>query len=159
VTNRSTPSSGARESNAGDDFHVLWAARRALRLLDPRSDLQRVVMEGVTPLETVDQEDGFLGVDLAEYFGGDNLAEADRVVTTQLKYSTRHPNQAWTASRQTSDRSSSRVGSSVISRLADIYKTYARRHGRAEVIRKLRIRLVSNQPANKELHAAMDAAQ
>jgi hypothetical protein len=41
---------GARESNAGDDFHVLWAARRALRLLDLRSGLQRVVMEGVTPL-------------------------------------------------------------------------------------------------------------
>jgi hypothetical protein len=30
-------SSGARETNAGDDFYVLWAARRALRLLDLRS--------------------------------------------------------------------------------------------------------------------------
>jgi integrase len=29
--------SRARESNGGDDFHVLWAARRALRLLDPHS--------------------------------------------------------------------------------------------------------------------------
>jgi hypothetical protein len=33
---------GARESDAGDDFHVLWAAGRAIRLLDPRSGLQRV---------------------------------------------------------------------------------------------------------------------
>jgi hypothetical protein len=95
MSSRRRPLPGARESNAGDDFQVLWAARRALRLLDPRLGLQRIVMEGVTPLERVDSEaDGFLGVDLTEYFGGNNLAEADRVVTTQLKYSTRHPEQA-----------------------------------------------------------------
>lgn len=70
-------------------------------------------MEGHA-LEAVDQDDGFLGVDLSEYFSGDNLAEADRVVSTHLKYSTRHSDQAWTASRLTTDRSSS-----------------ARRHGRS----------------------------
>lgn len=64
-------------------------------------------MEGVTPLEESDQEDGFLGVDLAEYFGGDNFARADRVVTTQLKYSTRHPDRAWTDARLREDGSSS----------------------------------------------------
>ena len=133
---------------------MLWAARRALRLLDPRSGLQRVVMEGVTTLEEVDQEDGFLGVDLAEYFGGDNFARADRVVTTQLKYSTRHPDRAWTDARLRKDGSSS-----VVRRLADIYKTYAIQHDRAEVIRKLRVRLVSNQPANENLKAALAEVQ
>lgn len=133
---------------------MLWAARHALRLLNPRSGLERIVMEGVTPLEESDQEDGFLGVDLAEYFGGDNFARADRVVTTQLKYSTRHPDRAWTDARLREDGSSS-----VIRRLADIYKTYASQHNRAEVIRKLRVRLVSNQPANENLQAALDGAQ
>lgn len=150
---RSLP--GARESNAGDDFHVLWAARRALRLLDLRSRLQRVVMEGVTPLEAVDSEDeGLLGVDLTEYFGGNNFPEADRVVATQLKYSTRHPEQAWTDARLRE-----RGSSSVLRRLANIYKTFADKHGRTEAIRKLSVHLVSNQPAEEKLRAASTVAR
>ncbi|MEA2702476.1 MAG: hypothetical protein QOD63_421, partial [Actinomycetota bacterium] len=31
-----------RDSRAGDDFHLLWAARRALALTDPRSPLRLV---------------------------------------------------------------------------------------------------------------------
>ncbi len=42
---------GVRESNAGDDFHILWAARRALDLLKPHSGLTKVLMEGVDPLD------------------------------------------------------------------------------------------------------------
>ncbi|MDX5895208.1 ATP-binding protein [Rubrobacter radiotolerans] len=134
---------------------MLWAARRALRLLDLRSNLQRVVMEGVTPLERVDSEDdGFLGVDLTEYFGGNNLAEARRVVTTQLKYSTRHPEQAWTDARLRE-----RGSSSVLQRLANVYKTFADEHGRAEVIRRLSVRLLSNQPAEEGLLEASIAAR
>lgn len=112
-------------------------------------------MEGVTPLERVDSEDdGFLGVDLTEYFGGNNLAEADRVVTTQLKYSTRHPGQAWTDARLRE-----RGSSSVLRRLANVYKTFADEHGRAEVIRRLNVRLLSNQPAEEGLLAASTAAR
>lgn len=152
--------SGARESNAGDDFHVLWAARRALRLLDRLSGLQRIAVEGVTPLEEVDSDDeGFLGVDLTEYLGGDSFPEADRVVTTQLKYSTRNPNRAWTASRITSGGSRSAKGASVVKRLADVYKTFSVKHGRTEVVRKLRVRLVSNQPLEDTLHAALTMGQ
>lgn len=152
--------SGARESNAGDDFHALWAARRALRLLDRLSGLQRIAVEGVTPLEEVDSDDeGFLGVDLTEYLGGDSFPEADRVITTQLKYSTRNPNRAWTASRITSGDSRSAKGASVVKRLADVYKTFSDKHGRTEVVRKLRVRLVSNQPLEDTLHAALTVGQ
>lgn len=155
MPSRRRPLTGARESNAGDDFHVLWAARRALRLLDVRSELQRVVMEGVAPLERVDSEDdGFLGVDLTEYFGGNNLAEADRVVITQLKYSTRHPGQAWTGARLRE-----RGSSSMLRRLANVYKAFADEYGRTEAIRKLNVRLVSNQPAEEMLRAASAVAR
>lgn len=37
---------GARGSNAGDDFHELWALRKALALLDPDTDLVAVAVEG-----------------------------------------------------------------------------------------------------------------
>ena len=134
---------------------MLWAARRALWLLNPRSDLQRVVMEGVTPLEEVDSEDeGLLGVDLTEYFEGSNFPEAERVVTTQLKYSTRHPEQEWTDARLRE-----RGSSSVLRRLANIYKTFADKHDRTEAIRKLDVRLVSNQPVEGGLRAASAAAR
>ena len=157
---RSKRSTGARESNAGDDFHVLWAARRALKLLDRRLGLKRIVVEGVTPLEDVDSEDeGFLGVDMTEYLGGDNFTEADRTIATQLKYSTRNPDTAWTASRMVSGGSKSAKGQSVVKRLADIYKTFASGHSRVEVLRKLRVRLVSNQSLAGNLQAALIAAQ
>jgi hypothetical protein len=152
--------SGARESNAGDDFHLLWAARHAVRLLDPASGLRRVLVEKVSPRDehpVLAGEDYFLGVDLSEYYGGDDLQTATRVVASQLKYSTRHPTRAWTASRISAAGSNN--SASVIRRLADIYKGYVAGARREEVITKLTIRLVSNQPVDAKLQATLDAAQ
>ncbi len=154
----STP--GARESNAGDEFHVLWAARRAVQLLNPRSELCKVVMENVSPVDAdgVDEAgDLFLGVDLTEYYGGKDFSTAARVITSQLKYSTRHPTKAWTASRLCEVRKKGQA--SVIRRLADIYKGFVLQNPRDEVIRKLSIRLVSNQPAAADLQAVLSNAQ
>ena len=39
---------GAIESNAGDDYHILWACRRALHLLDPSYGLSLIRVEGVS---------------------------------------------------------------------------------------------------------------
>ena len=39
---------GARGSNAGDDFHELWAARQAIRLLANEDGLEAITVEGVT---------------------------------------------------------------------------------------------------------------
>jgi hypothetical protein len=100
----STP--GARESNAGDEFHVLWAARRAVQLLNPSSGLQKVFMEGVSQEDARDIDDElFLGVDLSEYYGGGEFETASRVEVSQLKYSTRHPGKVWTASRLCASKS------------------------------------------------------
>ena len=48
--------SGARESNAGDKFHIMWAMSRALSLLSPNTALDaddlgtRRVLLGKTPV-------------------------------------------------------------------------------------------------------------
>ena len=42
---------GARGSNAGDQFHELWALDRALSLLNPATDLQALTVEGVRTSE------------------------------------------------------------------------------------------------------------
>jgi hypothetical protein len=153
------PTPGARESNAGDRFHVLWAARRAVQLLNPRSGLQLVKMEGVSKVDASEiDDDFFLGVDLSEYYGGDKFETASRIELSQLKYSTRHPNKAWTTSRLCAAKNTQGTDS-VIRRLADIYKGFLSTHSREDVLQKLCIRLVSNQPVVTELICALKSAQ
>lgn len=152
----STP--GARESNAGDDFHVLWAARRSVRMVERGSDLWLVKVEGVPRSEEEalgPDRDLFLAVDLAEYHRGDRFASATRVFLWQLKYSTRHPELEWTAARLTATQK----GTSVLRRLADALRGYLRQHPREEVIAKLVIGLVSNRPANQDLLDALRLAK
>lgn len=151
------PPSGARESGAGDDFHLLWAARRVLSLLHPQSDLTGVRVEGPPPSESneVDPEgDELLGVDIAEYFGGEDFQAATRVVHSQLKYSTRRPLETWTAARLAKGKGTGHKGS-IIHRLAQIYKAYLDKHGREAVLEKLQIRLVSNRPCYSHLRRAI----
>jgi len=44
--------SDAPESNAGDDFHVLWSMRKSLELLNTdESAIKAITLEGVLPTE------------------------------------------------------------------------------------------------------------
>jgi hypothetical protein len=148
---------GARESSAGDHFHVLWAARRTIRLLDPLSRVRRVRVEGLTPLDQAASRHGqLLGVDLVEYFGGDRFDTAEQVVASQLKYSTRAPEKPWTAARLARPTS---AGAAVAKRLAEVFAAHVAEYGRDEALGKLRIRLVSNQPLAEKTHDALRAAK
>ena len=149
---------GARESNAGDEFHVLWAMSRLLRVLDPSSGLSSVLMESLSPLDEVSKyPDMLLAADMTEYFGGDSFDTAESVVVSQLKYSQRHPNKEWTAARLSASNSRGRPG--IVERLADIFKIHLEEHGRDATLKKLRLRVVSNQPASPDLIAALRKAQ
>ena len=46
-----------RSSRDGDQFHYLWASRRALLLLDPKSNLHTITIEGPSKTEF---ENGYL---------------------------------------------------------------------------------------------------
>jgi len=37
---------GARESNAGDDFHFIWVAKRTLKLFEPNTEFSAITVEG-----------------------------------------------------------------------------------------------------------------
>lgn len=149
---------GARESNAGDDFHFLWAVRSCLQMLAPDSRLSSIVIEGVSrdDRSSVAQDDLLLGADLTEYYGGDDFTTASFVVVSQLKYSTRHPSKPWTASRLATHAAKQ---TAVIRRLADLAKAYLKKHMPGEVEAKLSIRLVSNQPVSEELKQALAAVK
>lgn len=97
---------GARASNAGDQFHELWALEQTLGLLEPSKGLTALTVEGVAAERTGKTEDEpfWDGVDCALYFGGDALETANRVEFVQLKYhrmcalSSAHAPRALTAS-------------------------------------------------------------
>lgn len=149
--------SGARESSAGDHFHVLWGVRRVLGLLDPASGLERVVIEDLTPVPPAGvPPELLLGADMTEYYGGVDLRTADRVVVSQLKYSERHPGHRWTAAALA--RNGSRGQKGVIARLADIYRAQPAIATRAEILDRLQIRLVSNMAAAPAIARALGHA-
>ena len=109
-----------RASRDGDQFHYLWAARRCLQLLTPTTDLVAITIEGPSPLElpAIATDDPHLDqsqfdedqtddrdevIDVAEYYGSEELLDAREVRYVQLKHSTLKPEVPWPPSglRQT----------------------------------------------------------
>ncbi len=112
---------GARGSNAGDDFHELWALRQALTLLDQDAGLTAVTVEGIKAEdEKATDPATWDGVDCALYYGGDQIDSVKRIVISQLKYSAANPSQKWTVSRLTKS-SNKKKENSVIARLAKAF--------------------------------------
>jgi NACHT domain len=152
---------GAPESNAGDDFHFWWAASRALGLIQPGAELRKLTLEGLGTVD--DPDDSYETVDVGEFFGGADMATATATVLSQLKYSTRHPDQAWTSARLTARRrrrnsdGSSGPDRSVVADLAAAYQQVLDDHG-PEAAAKTTIALVSNQPGDALLLQAVAAA-
>jgi hypothetical protein len=149
---------GAPESNAGDAFHFWWAAARALALVEPGADLRLLAIEGLTVVD--DPDDEYETVDIAEYYGGKNVPSASRVVLSQLKHSTRHPDAAWTTARfcqRRGRRGATGNGRSVVADLATAYRRIIDQHG-MDGAAKTTVALVTNQPAHAALLEAIAAA-
>ena len=101
-----------RPSRDGDQFHYHWAARRCLELLPGASDLVAVTIEGSSSLEVPQAAQGASGaaasepiveageelIDVGLYFGEEDRKTASRIHYIQLKHSTRHADEPWTAS-------------------------------------------------------------
>ena len=87
-----------RASRDGDQFHYLWAARRALQLLAPQSGLVAITIEGAATTEFPGAEQVEVGeqlIDIAEYFGSTELESATRIRYMQLKHSTLRVDEVW----------------------------------------------------------------
>lgn len=152
----------AKESNAGDDFHIVWTVRKSMELLNFAKDgLKKISLEGMTTIdnEKVDKEgDILLGVDLTEYFGGEDFEQASKINISQLKYSTRRKDLEWTAARLCQGKKTQYDGS-VIQRLAHFFKGLIAVYSRNDVLQKTKIKLVSNRPTSESLTKAVDAIQ
>ncbi|MGH9427151.1 MAG: hypothetical protein ACRD2L_12715 [Terriglobia bacterium] len=136
---------GARGSNAGDDFHELWALRQALALLDLDTDLNAVAVEGLRAEdESGTPQDTWDGVDCTLYFGGDHVASAQLIVIAQLKYSGGNPQQTWTVARLTHS-SNKKKSNSVVGRLAKAFAVLKEKRPDLVTSENLIVRFVSNQ--------------
>ena len=144
---------GARGSNTGDDFHELWAARQAIRLLLNDDGLEAIAVEGVSARdEHGSPQDTWDGVDCTQYFGGRSATDATKVRIEQLKYSAANPAKPWTIARLVSGKTRAR---SVIGRLAKAWKGLATLGSTGSSVHAV---LISNQPVAQEVLSAVERA-
>lgn len=157
---QSKPIPEAPESNAGDDFHLLWAARKALELLDPNGTLKALSIEGPAPEDAIIDRDGdqLLGIDLAEYYEGEDFNSSSQVIYSQLKYSTRRAQDSWTASQLCQGKKRGTAGS-IVHRLAQVFAAHLKKFDRDTVLSRLRLKLVSNRPISNAFAKALEEAQ
>ncbi len=135
-----------RSRNDGEDFHLLWTARRALRMLDKRSGLVAVSIEGCSGLDdAIADHPAELIVDTAEYYGSEDFTLADRVEYVQLKHSTVRTEEFWTAATL----------ASTVAKFAALFFRLCETHGQDVVADKLRCVFVSNRPIDPRLQDAL----
>jgi len=87
---------GVRESLAGHEFHWLFAARRLLDLLDNRSGVTAVKVEGLAVEDASAAPQADLVADLTTYSGGESHQSATVVRIEQFKYSVAVQPPEWT---------------------------------------------------------------
>lgn len=139
-----------RFRNDGDDFHVLWTARRAVRMIAPTSRLRAVAVEGISVNDRLKGKRigaGLLVADTVEYYGSEAFGTAERVVVNQLKYSTQNVDTPW----PWSGLSDTIIG--FAARFAANAKEYGIRHA----IAAGRYRFVTNRPISPNVLEAIDA--
>ena len=83
-----------RASKAGHAFHEAWAARTALELLPPSTDLTAITLEGFDEQDEQNLGTGAVEIaDLVRYHGATDVARAHRVMSfssnTRLQAPTR----------------------------------------------------------------------
>lgn len=150
---------GALPSNAGDDFHLLWAAQKLLDMLRPNSNLTSVTVEGPSWQDSVVadlDESKLYSIDLAEYYGGETLQSANHIIFSQLKYSTYMGKTAWTTSTLCHS-DNKKKDNSVIRRLSDTYQEYTEKYAYSKD--KITLKLVSNRPIAESLKKGINEAK
>lgn len=150
---------GALPSNAGDDFHLLWAAQKLLDMLRPNSNLASVTVEGPAWQDSIVadlDESKLFSIDLAEYYGGEILQSANHIIFSQLKYSTYMGNTSWTTSTLCHS-DNKKKDNSIIRRLADTYTEYTEKYAYSKD--KITLKLVSNRPISRSLKKGINEAK
>ncbi|MDO7192486.1 hypothetical protein Q5M49_02125 [Acinetobacter nosocomialis] len=135
-----------RASRDGDYFHYLWAARKALLLLNPLSGLDVLTIEGPSKSEFQKEiEDGEEIVDVGEYYGSNKFSDASKIIYSQLKHTTVHEEDSF----QPSDLKKTLKG------FAKRYQKFLTIEPKLDVLKKLEFHFISNRAINKEFYKSI----
>ena len=137
-----------RASKAGHAYHEAWAARSALELLLPATDLVAITLEGFDARDEADLATGAVEIaDLVRYRGANDVARASRVEVVQFKYSI--------ASAATPVRAADLARTLTKFALTDA--ELRARHGDERVRQVVRYDFATNRPIHPNLAAAIAA--
>ena len=142
--------SPVRASRDGDQFHYLWAARRCLLLLAPATDLVGIAIEGAStdaePADVIRPNGIDEIIDVAEYYGSNDLEHASAVRYAQLKHSTLHAGEYWPPSKL----------EKTLSRFAEKFRHLEQQLGWDRVLGRFSFAFVSNRPVDPKLVETVD---
>lgn len=137
-----------RASKAGHAFHEAWAARTALELLPPSTDLTAITLEGFDERDEQSLGTGAVEIaDLVRYHGATDVARAHRVTVVQFKYSI--------ASADTAVRAADLA--STLAKFAATDTELRATHGDGHVIAVVRYEFATNRPIHENLGKAISA--
>lgn len=140
-----------RASRDGDQFHYLWAARRALQLLTAQSGLVAITIEGASTFELQAAgaiEAGEELIDIAEYYGSTAIEKATLVRYMQLKHSTLRVDDVWQLSGL----------EKTITGFSERYATLRKRLPTEPLHEKLEFWFVTNRPISTDIIEAVEDA-
>ncbi|MCJ9668522.1 MULTISPECIES: ATP-binding protein [unclassified Neorhizobium] len=137
-----------RASKAGHAFHEAWAARTALELLLPATDLTAITLEGFDEKDEQELGTGAVEIaDLVQYYGGTDVARSRRVTVIQFKYSI--------ASADTAVRAADIA--STLTKFATTDAELRTKHGDEHIAKVVRYEFATNRPIHSNLGTAIAA--
>ena len=135
-----------RASRDGDYFHYVWAARKALLLLNPVSGLDVLTIEGPSKSEFQQEiEDGEEIVDVGEYYGSSKFSDAFKIIYSQLKHTTVHEEDRF----QPSDLEKTLRG------FAKRYQKLLTLENKIDVLKKLEFHFISNRAISTDFYKSI----
>lgn len=137
-----------RASKAGHAFHEAWAARTALELLPPSTDLTAITLEGFDEQDEQNLDAGSVEIaDLVRYHGATDVARAHRVTVVQFKYSIARADTAVRAADL----------ASTLTKFAATDAELRATHGDVHVLAAVRYEFATNRPIHENLGKAIAA--
>ncbi len=137
-----------RASKAGHAFHEAWAARTALELLPPQTDLTAITLEGFDEKDEKSLEGGAVEIaDLVRYHGATDVARAHLVTVVQFKYSIASADKPVRAAEL----------ASTLSKFALADLQLRAKHAHDHILAVVRYEFATNRPIHEDLTRALSA--
>lgn len=139
---------GARASREGHEYHVAWAAKVALELINPNSELSAIAIEGFDVENAGHLSDEAMDIaDLVQYYCGKTFSSVNKIEVLQFKYSPTSPGEGLTASYL----------QKTLTKFVATQKDIENEIGYESTIKKTKFQFVSNRPVGNNLQRALYA--